>query len=199
LRYDTVGDLHKMGVTLVTRPPVCVLWWRPPLRLFGQGRGGVLCCLPLLARYQSPAQPESSTSAAPASHHPAIRRRADEAERRPRHTHVPYSHHAGRGHRLACKEWELLFELVEAGRTGPDLQVAISRRSRSPRRSATHLRTFRPSAEAGHTGRSMSQLVWVSFPAGTPPAIVQKNNKAMQELPGRARASASSFSIWVRG
>jgi tripartite-type tricarboxylate transporter receptor subunit TctC len=99
-------------------------------------------------------------------------------------THVPYRTTPAAVTGLRAKDVELLFELVQPVygqiQVGDLKAIAVTSPERNP--ILPDVPTF---AEAGMPGFDVTSWYGLSFPAGTPPAIVQRTNKAMQELLAR--------------
>ncbi len=99
-------------------------------------------------------------------------------------THVPYRTTPAAITGLRAKDVELLFELIQTVQgqiqSGALKAIAVTSPERNP--ILPNVPTFK---EAGMPGYAVTSWYGLSFPAGTPPAIVQKTNKAMIELLAR--------------
>jgi tripartite-type tricarboxylate transporter receptor subunit TctC len=99
-------------------------------------------------------------------------------------THVPYRSTPAAVTGLRAREVEFVFELVQTVQgqihVGDLKAIAVTSPKRNPMLS--DVPTF---AEAGMPGYDVTSWYGLAFPAGTAPAVVQKTNKAMQELLGR--------------
>jgi len=100
-------------------------------------------------------------------------------------THVPYRTTPAAVTGLRAKDVEFVFELVQAVQgqiqAGELKPIAVTSRERNP--VLPDVPTF---AESGMPGYEVTSWYGLAFPAGTPPAIVQKTSKTMLELLGRA-------------
>jgi tripartite-type tricarboxylate transporter receptor subunit TctC len=103
-------------------------------------------------------------------------------------THIPYRTTPAAVTGLRGKDVEFVFELVQAVRgqiqTGDLKAIAVTSPERNP--ILPDVPTF---VEAGMPGYVVTSWYGVAFPADTPPAIVQRANKAMQELLARESVS----------
>jgi tripartite-type tricarboxylate transporter receptor subunit TctC len=112
-------------------------------------------------------------------------------------THVPYRTTPAAVTGLRAKDVELLFELVQPVygqiQTGDLKAIAVTSPERNP--ILPDVPTF---AEAGMPGFDVTSWYGLSFPAGTPPAIVQKTNKAMQELLARESVGKQLLNMGAR-
>ena len=99
-------------------------------------------------------------------------------------THVPYRSTPAAVTGLRAREVEFVFELVQTVQgqihVGDLKAIAVTSPKRNPM--LPDVPTF---TEAGMPGYDVTSWYGLAFPAGTAPAIVQKTNKAMQELLGR--------------
>ena len=99
-------------------------------------------------------------------------------------THVPYRSTPAAVTGLRAREVEFVFELVQTVQgqihVGELKAIAVTSPKRNP--ILSDVPTF---AEAGMPGYDVTSWYGLAFPAGTAPAVVQKTNKAMQELLGR--------------
>jgi tripartite-type tricarboxylate transporter receptor subunit TctC len=99
-------------------------------------------------------------------------------------THMPYRTTPAAVTGLRAKDVEFIFELVQAVRgqiqTGDLKAIAVTSPERNP--ILPEVPTF---LEAGMPGYVVTSWYGVAFPADTPPAIVQRANKAMRELLAR--------------
>jgi len=99
-------------------------------------------------------------------------------------THVPYRSTPAAVTGLRAREVEFVFELVQTVQgqihVGELKAIAVTSPKRNPMLS--DVPTF---TEAGMPGYDVTSWYGLAFPAGTAGAIVQKTNKAMQELLGR--------------
>ena len=170
LRYDPIDDFQMVsmvgtaGLVLVTAPDFA-----------GQGPQGRHRAGEGQSRQAQFRQPRRR-------HDPAFRRRVHEAARRPRHPARALSLDAGRDHRAdVANEVQLVIELIQTVQgqvqAGTLRAIAVT----SPERFATvpDIPTF---AESGLPGYDVTSWYGLAFPAGTPPAIVDKTNKAMRDL-----------------
>src|SRR5262249_31692727 len=98
-------------------------------------------------------------------------------------THVPYRSTPAAVTGLRAREVEFVFELVQTVQgqihVGDLKAIAVTSPKRNPM--LPDVPTF---TEAGMPGYDVTSWYGLAFPAGTAPAIVQKTNKAMQELLG---------------
>jgi tripartite-type tricarboxylate transporter receptor subunit TctC len=112
-------------------------------------------------------------------------------------THVPYRTTPAAVTGLRAKDVELLFELVQPVygqiQAGDLKAIAVTSPERNP--ILPDVPTF---AEAGMPGFDVTSWYGLSFPAGTPPAIVQKTNKAMQELLARESVGKQLLNMGAR-
>ena len=99
-------------------------------------------------------------------------------------THVPYRTTPAALTGLLSKDVSFVFELVQTVQgqvqSGALKAIAVTSPDRNP--ALPNVPTFK---EAGMAGYDVTSWYGLSFPAGTPPAIVEKTNKAMQELLAR--------------
>ena len=99
-------------------------------------------------------------------------------------THVPYRSTPAVVAGLLGKDIEMLFELVQTVQgqiqSGALKAIAVTSPQRNP--ILPNVPTF---AESGMPAYDVTSWYGVAFPAGTPPAIVQKTNKAMVEVLAR--------------
>jgi tripartite-type tricarboxylate transporter receptor subunit TctC len=99
-------------------------------------------------------------------------------------THIPYRTTPAAVTGLRSKDVEFIFELVQTVRgqiqSGDLKAIAVTSPERNP--ILPDVATF---AEAGMPGYNVTSWYGVAFPAGTPPTIVQRMNKAMRELLAR--------------
>jgi tripartite-type tricarboxylate transporter receptor subunit TctC len=95
--------------------------------------------------------------------------------------HIPYRTTPAAVTGLRAKDVELVFELVQPVygqvQAGDLKAIAVTSPDRNP--ILPDIATF---AESGMPGFDVTSWYGLAFPAGTPPAIVQKTNKAMQQL-----------------
>jgi tripartite-type tricarboxylate transporter receptor subunit TctC len=95
--------------------------------------------------------------------------------------HIPYRTTPAAVTGLRAKDVELVFELVQPVygqvQAGDLKAIAVTSPDRNP--ILPDIATF---AESGMPGFDVTSWYGLAFPAGTPSAIVQKTNKAMQQL-----------------
>jgi tripartite-type tricarboxylate transporter receptor subunit TctC len=96
-------------------------------------------------------------------------------------THIPYRTAQAAVTGLRAKDVEFIFELVQAVRgqiqSGDLKAIAVTSPERNP--ILPDVPTF---MESGMPAYNVTSWYGLAFPAGTPGAIVQRTNKAMQEL-----------------
>jgi tripartite-type tricarboxylate transporter receptor subunit TctC len=112
-------------------------------------------------------------------------------------THVPYRTTPAAVTGLRAKDVELVFELVQPVhgqiQAGDLKAIAVTSPERNP--ILPDIATF---AESGMPSFDVTSWYGLAFPAGTAHAIVQKTNKAMQELLARASVGKQVLSMGAR-
>jgi tripartite-type tricarboxylate transporter receptor subunit TctC len=95
---------------------------------------------------------------------------------------------------LRAGEVEFVFELVQTVQgqiqMGELKAIAVTSPKRNPM--LADVPTF---TEAGMPGYDVTSWYGLAFPAGTAPVVVQKTNKAMQELLGRASVAKQILNL----
>jgi tripartite-type tricarboxylate transporter receptor subunit TctC len=112
-------------------------------------------------------------------------------------THVPYRTTPAAITGLRAKDVELVLELVQPVygqiQNGDLKAIAVTSPERNP--ILPDVPTF---AESGMPGFDVTSWYGLSFPAGTPAAIVQRTNRAMQELLARESVSKQVLAMGAR-
>jgi tripartite-type tricarboxylate transporter receptor subunit TctC len=112
-------------------------------------------------------------------------------------THVPYRTTPAAVTGLRAKDVELVFELVQPVygqiQAGDLKAIAVTSPDRNP--ILPDIATF---AESGMPGFDVTSWYGLAFPAGTPSAIVQRTNKAMQDLLTRESVGKQLLSMGAR-
>jgi tripartite-type tricarboxylate transporter receptor subunit TctC len=112
-------------------------------------------------------------------------------------THIPYRTTPAAVTGLRAKDVELLFELVQPVygqiQAGDLKAIAVTSPERNP--ILPDVPTF---AQSGMPGFDVTSWYGLAFPAGTPPAIVQRTNKAMQELLARESVGKQVLTMGAR-